>query len=68
MTTHLHAESNTQFIARMLVATREGQQIVSADAQRLNDLATFGVHQNTTTMPEERRQASYSPSGAMVPG
>ena len=58
-------ESDIQFLARMIVASREGHQIVSVDAQRLNNLATFGdslAHGGDdtdarTTMPEERREA-----------
>lgn len=55
-------ESDIQFLARMIVAVREGHQIVSADAQRLNNIATYGDSANRggdvfgrTTMPEERR-------------
>lgn len=46
------------FLARMLLATREGQQITSADARRLSDLAQYGIHGAPTTMPEERRSGS----------
>jgi hypothetical protein len=55
-------ESDIQFLARMIVASREGHQIVSADAQRLNNIATFGdslprgdAGESRTSMPEERR-------------
>lgn len=50
-------EHDTQFLARMIVATREGHQIASKDAQRLNTLATFGDShdRSVSTMPEERR-------------
>jgi hypothetical protein len=58
MATRLYQESTTQFLARMLLATREGQQISSLDAQRLSDHAAFGPHGSPTTMPEERRDAS----------
>jgi hypothetical protein len=54
----LHTETTTQFLARMILATREQHQISSSDAQRLGDLASFGVHGAPTTMPEERRDAS----------
>lgn len=54
--------SDIQFLAQMLVAVREGHQINSADARRMNNLATFGDSANRggdvfgrTTMPEERR-------------
>jgi hypothetical protein len=65
-------ESDIQFLAKMIVATREGHQIPGADAQRLNNLATFGDslprgdQSSTTTMPEERRGGSrpLTPSGA----
>jgi hypothetical protein len=50
-------ESDIQFLARMLVATREGGQISSADARRLSNLSQFGSRQ-PTTMPEERRSGT----------
>lgn len=49
-------ESDIQFIARMLVMTREGSQITRYDSQRLADLAQFGPGPVPTTMPEERRE------------
>lgn len=56
MSTALLPETAIQFMARMLIATREGHQIHSRDAQRLNDIATFGRdQQRMPTMPEERR-------------
>jgi hypothetical protein len=58
MATILYTETTTQFLARMILATREGQQISSRDAQRLSDHASFGVHGAPTTMPEERRDTS----------
>lgn len=58
-------ESDTQFLAKMIVATREGHQINGADARRLNNLATYGDSlprggdaDAVTTMPEERREGS----------
>jgi hypothetical protein len=55
-------EHDTQFLARMIVATRESHQITSRDAQRLSNIATFGDSLprgdsavGATTMPEERR-------------
>jgi hypothetical protein len=54
----LDVETHTQFLARMLVSTREGQQITSKDAQRLSDLAQYGPGPIPTTMPEERRDAN----------
>ena len=64
-------ESDVQFLARMIVATREGHQIPSADAQRLNNLAEFGdslprgdATAGATTLPEERRSGSVLPSEA----
>lgn len=66
-------ESDIQFLARMIVAAREGHQIPSVDARRLNNLATFGdslphgdAADARTTMPEERRDAGkpLTPSGA----
>lgn len=53
----LFREPETQFLARMIVATREQQQISSQDAQRLADHATYGNH-IPTTMPEARADAS----------
>lgn len=46
----------------MILATRENQQISSADAQRLSDHASYG-NQVPTTMPEERRDPSIRPTG-----
>jgi hypothetical protein len=57
MATVLYPESGMQFLARMVLATREGHQISGQDARRLGDLAKFGQH-GAPTMPEERRQAS----------
>jgi len=58
MPVKLYPETTTQFLARMILATREQHQISSPDAQRLGDLANFGPRGYTTTMPEERRDAS----------
>lgn len=57
MTIKLYHEPTSQFFARMILATREGHQISSLDAQRLGDHAQFGNHQ-PPTMPEERRMAN----------
>lgn len=61
-------DSDLQFIARQLVATREGNQISAADAQRLSNLAQFGDSfergPGNTTMPEERRSAEKLPDEA----
>jgi len=54
----LYPETNTQFLARMILATREQQQINSQDAVRLSELAQFGPAGPPTTMPEERRDGS----------
>lgn len=51
------AETDLQFLARMVLATREQQQISSADARRLSDLSQFGGRA-VTTMPEERRSGT----------
>jgi hypothetical protein len=53
MATNLYHEPTVQFLARMILATREGQQITSGDARRLDDHASFGG-QMPTTMPEAR--------------
>jgi hypothetical protein len=58
MTTTLYPETSSQFLARMILATREQSQINSRDAQRLSDLAQFGAQGPPTTMPEERRDAN----------
>jgi hypothetical protein len=50
-------ETTTQFLARMILATREQQQISSADARKLADLSQFGSRP-ATTMPEERRSGT----------
>jgi hypothetical protein len=50
-------ETTTQFLARMILATREQQQISSADARKLADLSQFGGR-SVTTMPEERRSGT----------
>lgn len=63
-------EHRDQFLARMIVAVREGHQINSADAQRLNNLATFGADAGApgdltdvrTSMPEERRSGERIPA------
>lgn len=71
-------ESDIQFLARMVVAAREGHQVSSRDAQRLNNLAAYGdslprdgnvYGDGATTMPEERRHlpANVVP-GEVVPG
>lgn len=53
-----YPETPVHFLARMLVETREGGQINSEDARRLQDLAQFGEGPAPTTMPEERRDGS----------
>lgn len=63
-------ETNDQFLARMLIHTREGDQLTSRDAKKLNDLAVHGRQVSalgqptTSTMPEERRDASLQPGDA----
>ena len=65
MATTLYPETNQQFLARMILATREQHQISRQDAQRLDELAQFGPGP-ITTMPEARRDASrpLAPQGA----
>jgi len=58
MAIRLYPETTSQFLARMLLATRESHQIASVDARRLSELAQFGPHGEPTTMPEERRDTS----------
>lgn len=62
MSVTLYPETSTQFLARMILATREQHQINSRDAQRLSNLAQFGPQGPPTTMPEERRDASTPPT------
>lgn len=50
-------ETTVQFLARMILSTREQQQISSADARKLADLSQFG-DKPVTTMPEERRSTT----------
>lgn len=50
-------ETNDQFLARMILATREGGQITNADAVRLSDLAQFGPGP-VPTMAEARVDGS----------
>lgn len=62
-----YPESDVQFLARMLIQHREGDQFSTDDARRLQELADFGRtggHQTTSTLPEERRDASKLPSEA----
>lgn len=58
MAIKLYHENSHQFLARMILATREQHQINSPDAQRLSELAQFGPSGSPTTMPEERRDGS----------
>lgn len=58
-----YPESDVQFLARIMIITREGDHLNKDDADRLNSLATFGRTNSTVTiMPEERQ------SGALAPG
>lgn len=59
-------ETDVQFLARMVLLTRESGQISSRDAQKLANLANFGPGPQPTTMPEERRSADrpLGPDGA----
>lgn len=51
-------ETVDQFLARMIIAVREGHQIGSHDSRRLSDLAQYGPGPVPPTMPEERREAN----------
>lgn len=69
----MNPEPDIQFLARMIVATREGNQIASADAQRLNNIAQYGDSLEDapgramrTTMPEERRSGEQLPNEAGI--
>jgi hypothetical protein len=62
-------ETNDQFLARMLLSTREQHQISSADAVRLSDLANGNNQAKAPTMAEERRvhvAAQGAPSAAQL--
>lgn len=62
-----YPENDVQFLARMLIQHREGDQFAAEDARRLQALADFGHsggHQTTPTLPEERRSASQLPTEA----
>jgi hypothetical protein len=71
-------ESDIQFLARMIVLSREGGQIPGHDARRLNNLATYGdsmprgsseSERSQTTLPEERRPLpSTAVPGEVAPG
>jgi hypothetical protein len=52
----LNIESDIQFLARMLLNTREGHQIAGQDIRRLQDLAAKGPGPVPPTPPE-----SHSP-------
>lgn len=51
----MYPETNDQFLARMLICTREGHQVSSVDSQRLADLANGMNSTRLPTQPEERR-------------
>jgi hypothetical protein len=51
------AETNDQFFARMLIATREGTQVSNEDAEHLSKIAGNGPGPRATTMPEEHPQS-----------
>ena len=51
----LNVETSEQFLARMILLTREESQITQADSQRLANLAQFGPGPVPPTMPEEHR-------------
>lgn len=47
-------DSDVQFLARMLLATRRGDQITSADGARLQSLADHGyIREGTVPVPGE---------------
>lgn len=60
--------SDSQFLAQVLIATREGDQLSAQQATRLQQLAAFGRSNEPlpTSMPEERREAQVPPSGPLV--
>jgi hypothetical protein len=58
MPIQLYKETTTQFLARMILAVREGHQIGSDDAQRLQNMSMFGNGAPMPTMAEARTDAS----------
>ena len=62
-----YPESDIQMLARLLIATREGDALNQDDARRLNELATYGNSSQVlgapvvTTLPEERRPGNVQP-------
>jgi hypothetical protein len=48
----LNTESDIQFLARMLLNTREGHQIAGQDLRRLQNLSQFGSGPVPPTPPE----------------
>jgi hypothetical protein len=69
-----YPESDLQLLARLLIATREGDALNQQDAQRLNELATYGHSTEplgapvVTTMPEERNPGGYPPHQSPLSG
>jgi hypothetical protein len=51
----LNIESDIQFLARMLINTREGHQISGEDIRRLQNLSQFGPGPVPPTPPEAHR-------------
>lgn len=54
----MNPETNDQFLARMIICTREGHQVASLDSQRLADLANGMNSVKLPTQPEERRPST----------
>lgn len=54
--------SDTQFLAKMLIKTREGDQLSQVESRRLANLAKYGdSNERATTMPEEHGEAARRP-------
>ena len=64
----LNTESDVQFLARMILMTREQHQITNRDSIRLSNLSQFGSGPVPPTMPEERRDGSQALPDYVVNG
>lgn len=61
-------ETDVQFLARMLVAVREGEQIATEDADKLGHLANYGPGPYPQAIPEATGAPSASTGSTRVSG